>query len=53
MASGYFRAMTPGPSDPDRVDPTKQSGRPVIGLIALALIFAVLAVLVVVFMTST
>ena len=45
--------MTPAPSDPDRVDPTNQSGRPVIGLIALALIFTVLVVMVVIFMTTT
>jgi flagellar basal body-associated protein FliL len=45
--------MTPGPSDPDRVDPTKQSGRSVIGPLALLLIFAALAVMVIVFMVTT
>lgn len=45
--------MTPGPNDPDRVDPTDQSGRSIIGPLALVLIFAVLAVMVVVFMVST
>jgi hypothetical protein len=50
---GYPLSMTPAPSDPDRVDPTKQSGRPAIGIIALLIIFAVLAVMVIVFMTTT
>ena len=45
--------MTPAPSDPDRVDPTKQSGRPAIGIIVLLIVFAVLAAMVVIFMTTT
>ena len=45
--------MTPAPSDPDRVDPTKQSGRPVIFLVALLGIITVLVVMVIVFNTST
>ena len=49
---GYPGAMTP-PNDPDRVDPTNQSGRPVIGLIVVGVIAIVLLVMVVVFMTTT
>lgn len=45
--------MTPAPSDPDRGDPTNQSGRPAIGLIALGIIFTVLIVMVIVFVTTT
>ena len=45
--------MTPAPRDPDRVDPTNQGGRPAIGILALVIIFAVLAVMVVIFMTTT
>ena len=49
---GYLETMTP-PDDPDRVDPTNQSGRPVIGLVVVGVLAVVLLVMVVVFMTTT
>ena len=49
---GYPGAMTP-PNDPDPVDPTNQSGRPVIGLVVVGVLAVVLLVMVVVFMTTT
>ena len=51
--TGYVPVMTPAPSDPDRVDPTNQSGRPVIGLIVVGVLALVLLTMVVVFVTST
>ena len=46
--SGYGPGMTP-PQDPDRVDPTDQSGRPLLITGAVVVLLVVLALLVLVY----
>ncbi len=50
--SGYGPGMTP-PQDPDRGDPTDQSGRPLLITGAIVALMVVLALLIVVYVLST
>lgn len=53
LRAGYrARMRTHGPNDPDSVDPTHQSGRPFIVTGAVLLLLLVLAVLVVIGVTT-
>jgi flagellar basal body-associated protein FliL len=45
--------MTPEQRNPDDVDPTQQSGRPIMVSIALLVLFTALVVMVIVFVTTT
>ena len=53
LPAGYrARMSTHGPEDPDSVDPTNQSGRPLMVTGAILLLLLVLAVLVVIGVTT-